>query len=179
MTRKVDVLNILMSEEELQISPSDAASLGINQGDIVRVASRQAEVRVRAKVTPAVPAGVVHMAFHFAETPTNELISSRPETLDPVTGTPAYKNCPVKVSKCQPENNAAVMVSVLYRASQDSAFMSQIARDPAAALQGYNLNDEEKAAVISGEVRKIEPLAGKLDERLKIWLMARQAQKKQ
>ena len=36
MTRKVDVLNILMSEEELRISPEDAAPLGINSGDIVR-----------------------------------------------------------------------------------------------------------------------------------------------
>ena len=178
MTRKVDILNILMSEEELQISPSDAASLGINQGDMVRVTSRQGEVKVRAKVTRAVPAGVVHMAFHFAECPTNELISSRPETLDPVTGTPAYKTCPVKISKCQPENNVAAMLSVLYRASQDSAFMDRLSRHAEAALQEYNLKDEEKAAIISGDVQKIEPLVGKLDERLKTWLKARQAQGK-
>ena len=178
MTRKVDILNILMSEEELQISPSDAASLGINQGDMVRVTSRQGEVKVRAKVTRAVPAGVVHMAFHFAECPTNELISSRPETLDPVTGTPAYKTCPVKISKCQPENNVAAMLSVLYRASQDSAFMDWLSRHAEAALQEYNLKDEEKAAIISGDVQKIEPLVGKLDERLKTWLKARQAQGK-
>jgi predicted molibdopterin-dependent oxidoreductase YjgC len=174
----VEVLNILMSEEELQISPSDAASLGINQSDMVRVTSRQGEVKVRAKVTRAVPEGVVHMAFHFAECPTNELISSRPETLDPVTGTPAYKTCPVKVRKCQPENNVAAMLSVLSRASQESTFMAQLARDPAAALQEYNLKDEEKAAITSGDARKIESLVGKLDERLKIWLTARQAQGK-
>jgi hypothetical protein len=39
------------------------------------------------------------MAFHFAECPTNELISARPETLDPVTGTPAYKTCPVRITR--------------------------------------------------------------------------------
>jgi hypothetical protein len=121
---------------------------------------------------------VVHMAFHFAETPTNELISSRPETLDPVTGTPAYKTCPVKVSKCPPENNAAAMVSVLYRASQDSTFTSQIARDPAAALKEYKLKEEERGAIASGDVKKIEALTGRLDERLKIWLIARQPQEK-
>jgi formate dehydrogenase alpha subunit len=178
MTRKVDILNTLMSEEEMQISPEDAASLGISAGDIVRVASRQGEVRVRARVTEAVPAGVVHMAFHFVETPTNVLISSRPETLDPVTGTPAYKTCPVRVSKCPPENSAAAMVSALYRASQDSAFMSRIVREPTVALQEYDLKDEERAALASGEVSKIEALTGRLDERLKILLLARQARGK-
>jgi formate dehydrogenase (NADP+) alpha subunit len=178
MTRKVDVLNFLMSEEELQISPTDASALGIRPGDIARVTSRQGSVKVRAKVTGAVPAGVVHMAFHFAETPTNELISSRPETLDPVTGTPAYKTCPVKISKCPPENNIAAMISVLYRASQDSAFMSQLARDPAEALREYNLKDEERAAIASGDVKKIEALTGRLDARLRTWLIARQAEGK-
>jgi formate dehydrogenase alpha subunit len=178
MTRKVDVLNILMSEEEMQISPRDAAALEINAGDIVSVASRQGEVRVRARVTEAVPPGVVHMAFHFVETPTNVLISSRPETLDPVTGTPAYKTCPVKVSKCPPENNAAAMISALYRAFQDSAFMVQIARDPAAALREYNLKDEERAAIASGDMPKIETFTGRLDERLKVWLQARQGREK-
>jgi predicted molibdopterin-dependent oxidoreductase YjgC len=178
MTRKVGILNALMSEEELQISPADATSLGINQGDMARVTSRQGEVKVRAKVTNAVPAGVVHMAFHFAETPTNELISSRPETLDPVTGTPAYKTCPVKVSKCQPESSAAAMVSILYRASQDSVFMAQLARDPATSLKEYKLKDKEGVAISSGDVEKIEALTGKLDERLRVWLVARQAQVK-
>jgi formate dehydrogenase major subunit len=178
MTRKVAALNKLMSEEELQISPSDAAPLGINPGDIVRVNSRQGEVRVRAKVTGAVPAGVVHMAFHFAETPTNELISADPKTLDPVTGTPAYKTCPVKISQCPPENNIAAMISALYRAYQDSAFMAQLARDPAAALKGYNLKDEERAAIAGGDVKKIETLTGRLDEHIRVWLMAGQAQKK-
>lgn len=99
MTRKVKALNILMSEEELRINPVDAASLGIDTGDMVVVSSRQGEVKVRAKVTGAVPEGAVHMAFHFAECPTNELIDASQATLDPVTGTPSYKTCPVKIVK--------------------------------------------------------------------------------
>jgi formate dehydrogenase alpha subunit len=178
MTRKVNVLNTLMSEEEMQISPGDAASLGINSGDIVSVASRQGEVKVRARVTEAVPTGVVHMAFHFVETPTNVLISSRPETLDPVTGTPAYKTCPVKVSKRAPDDSAAAMVSALYRAGQDSAFMSRIVREPASALREYRLKEEEMAALASGDVSRIESFTGRLDERLRVWLVARQARDK-
>jgi formate dehydrogenase alpha subunit len=99
MTRKVPGLNILMSEELVQINPQDAAPLDIEDGEMVRVTSRQGEVTVKTKVTEVVPVGMVAMAFHFAECPTNELISSKPATLDPVTGTPAYKTCPVKISK--------------------------------------------------------------------------------
>jgi predicted molibdopterin-dependent oxidoreductase YjgC len=99
MTRKVDLLNILMKEELVLMSPQDAAELEIEDGEMVRVASRQSEITARAKVTDMVPKGMVAMAFHFAESPTNELVSSRPETLDPVTKTPAYKTCPVKITK--------------------------------------------------------------------------------
>jgi predicted molibdopterin-dependent oxidoreductase YjgC len=99
MTRKVDVLNTLMPEETLQICPQDASAYAVADGEMVRVISRQGEVEVKAKVTDAVPAGMVAMAFHFVECPTNRLISSRPETLDPVTKTPAYKTCPVKIQK--------------------------------------------------------------------------------
>jgi formate dehydrogenase alpha subunit len=179
MTRKVPVLNILMSEEELQISPSDAEPLGIKNGDMARVTSRQGEVKVRARVTGAVPEGMVAMAFHFAETPTNELISASKETLDPVTGTPAYKTCPVKVVRCAPDGVAASVMAVLHRASRDNAFAAELARDPALALREYGLKDGERAAVVSGDVQKIEALVGSLDERLKVWLQASQARKKQ
>jgi predicted molibdopterin-dependent oxidoreductase YjgC len=177
MTRKVDVLNILMNEEECQINPADAASLGINQADIIQVASRHGEVKVRARVTDAVPPGVVHMAFHFAETPTNELISSAKETLDPVTGTPAYKTCPVKISKHAVTGKEA-MLSVFYRASREPGFIAQLARDPEDALKTYKLNDAEKAAILSGDFTKIESLTGKLNDRLKVWLLSRSEQEK-
>jgi formate dehydrogenase alpha subunit len=99
MTRKVRGLNVLMSEELAQINPQDATTLNINNGERVKVTSRQGEVLVKALVTKNVPVGMVAMAFHFAECPTNELISAEPETLDPVTKTPAFKTCPIKVSK--------------------------------------------------------------------------------
>lgn len=99
ITTKIKVLNILMSEEELRINPADAEALGINTGDLAQVSSRQGQVKVRANVTQFVPKGVVHMSFHFAECPTNELINASQATLDPVTKTPSYKTCPVKIVK--------------------------------------------------------------------------------
>jgi formate dehydrogenase (NADP+) alpha subunit len=175
MTRKVELLNILMSEEECQMNPADAVPLGVNDGDMIKVTSRNGAVDVRVKVSGIVPPGVVHMAFHFAETPTNVLISSAKETLDPVTGTPAYKTCPVRINKIEPAGGKTAMLEVLFRASRDAAFNALLASVPDYALTGYNLNDAEKAAVISGDVKKIESLTGKLDGRLKVWLLTRAA----
>jgi len=175
MTRKVEILNILMSEEEFRINPADAAPLGIKTGDMVQVTSRQGEVKVRAIVTMQVPPGVVHMAFHFAECPTNNLINADPATLDPVTGTPAYKTCPVKVKQLAAADSAARMVPVIYRATLDSAFAAQLAGNPTEALEEYGLTEAEESAIVSGDVLKIESLTGKLDEHLKVWLTSRSA----
>jgi formate dehydrogenase alpha subunit len=177
MTRKVDVLNILLHEEECEVCPADAAKLGINQADMVEVTSRNGKVKVRANVTDVMPEGVVHMAFHFADTPTNELISSAKETLDPVTGTPAYKTCPVKISKHVVSGKEA-MLSALYRASREPGFIAKLAGDPQGALKDYKLNDAEKAAILSGDVGKIEALTGKLNDRLRVWILSRSDQEK-
>jgi formate dehydrogenase alpha subunit len=173
MTRKVEALNILMPEELVQISPRDAEVLGINSGDMVQVTSEQGAVEVRAKVTRAVPLGMVAMAFHFAECPTNRLISSRPETLDPVTKTPAYKTCPVTIKKLDNVTAAAAILAVLNRASQDSDFLARLSQNPGEALKEYRLTDGEKAAIVSGNIEEIESSVGKLDKRLKCWLAAR------
>jgi len=172
MTRKSGVLNTLLHEEECEINPADAEKLGIKQGDMIKVASKQGEVRVRANVSTVMPQGVVHMAFHFADTPTNELISAKPETLDPVTGTPAYKNCPVKISRLAGGGKEQV-VSALYRAWREPDFVTELKNDPKGALKDYKLNNEEKAAVLSGDVEKIEAITGRLNDRIRVWLISR------
>jgi formate dehydrogenase alpha subunit len=177
MTRKVDALNDLLSEESAQINPSDAGPLGIEDGDLVRVASEQGEVQVRAQVTEAVPLGMVAMAFHFAECPTNRLISSRPDTLDPVTKTPAYKTCPVSVRKLETADPPAAMLAALHRASRDSAFRARLSHDLDEALAAYSLGAEEKQAVASLDVDRIETYTGRLDERLRQWLLAEASRK--
>jgi formylmethanofuran dehydrogenase subunit D len=178
MTRKVDVLNVLMPEEIADINPEDAELLCINTGDMVELASRQGEVQVRARVTTTVPVGMVAMAFHFAECPTNQLISSRPESLDPVTKTPAYKTCPVKIKKLDYATSAAAILAVLYRASQDGDFLGRLLASPDEALLEYSLADEEKAALASGDIEELESYVGKLDEHLRSWLVERQYQEK-
>ena len=53
-----------------------------------------------------------------------------------------------------------------------------MAENPAEALKEYDLTAEEKAALMSGDIRKVESWLGKLDERLRTWLMLRLSQEK-
>jgi len=52
-----------------------------------------------------------------------------------------------------------------------------MAANPHEALKEYyTLNAEEKAALASGDIKKIESWVGKLDERLATWLLCRLSQ---
>jgi len=94
MTRKVTGLNIIEPEGVVEISSKDALQLGISQDDKVRVVSRRGEVIAKAKVTEALPPGVVFMTFHFAESPANILTNPK---LDPVSKIPEFKVCAVAI----------------------------------------------------------------------------------
>jgi predicted molibdopterin-dependent oxidoreductase YjgC len=98
MTRKVRGLNIFHKEELVAMSPADAASLNIADGDIVKVTSRRGEVNARARVTDAAPQGTVAMTFHFAESPTNEITNP---AYDPVAKIPELKVAAVRVEKAE------------------------------------------------------------------------------
>ncbi len=96
MTRKVAGLNVIEPEGVVEISPEDASQLGIAQGDKVKISSRRGEVIAKAKVTEALPLGLVFMTFHFAESAANILTNPK---LDPVSKIPEFKVSAVKVEK--------------------------------------------------------------------------------
>jgi formate dehydrogenase alpha subunit len=96
MTRKVEGLNILKGEGEVEINPEDAFSLGISEGEKVKVISRRGEVIARTKVTEASPVGVVFMTFHFAESPANMLTNP---AIDPVAKIPEFKVSAVRIER--------------------------------------------------------------------------------
>lgn len=89
-------LDDILSEETADISHADAQRLGIHNGEYVKVRSRRGEVKVKAKVTPEVPPGMVWMAFHFREGCANWLTNA---VYDPVTFTAEYKACAVALEK--------------------------------------------------------------------------------
>ncbi len=94
MTRRSSGISEVVPEELAEINPDDAVTLGIANGDWLRVASRRGEVKVRAKVTDRSRLGSIFMTFHHQATITNNLTSDR---RDPITGTPEYKSCAVLV----------------------------------------------------------------------------------
>jgi predicted molibdopterin-dependent oxidoreductase YjgC len=98
MTRKVSGLNFLNPESVLEINPADAKKLKVKDGDPVTVISRRGQVSTKAKVTDTCLAGVVYMDFHFAESAANILTN---RALDPLSKTPEYKICAVRVEKGQ------------------------------------------------------------------------------
>lgn len=96
MTRRSPEILEVVPEELVEINPADARKLKIKDGQKVTVSSKRGKVRARAKVTDRSQKGNVFMTFHFEDALTNILTS---EHRDPITGTPEYKSCAVKISK--------------------------------------------------------------------------------
>jgi len=71
------------------------------------------------------------------------------------------------------------VLSVLARAADEPKFFARMTDDPHEALREYyTLSPEEKAALASGDIQKIEGWVGKLDKRLATWLWCRLSQEK-
>ncbi len=94
MTRKTPAIEQRQPENFVEIHPSDAARLGIGDGDEVRVATRRGEVAARARVADKVRPGVIWMPFHHAEASTNLLTN---DAFDNVTRTAEYKVCAARI----------------------------------------------------------------------------------
>ena len=76
------------------------------------------------------------------------------------------------------DTGGQALLTVLSRASKDNEFMAKLSQNPAEALEEYELTNEEKAALASGDVKWIESKLGTLEEPLRTWLNARLAQEK-
>lgn len=72
-----------------------------------------------------------------------------------------------------------VILAILARAADESDFLARLASDPGEALaEYYTLTAEERAALASGDIKRIEGWVGKLDKRLATWLWCRLSQEK-
>ena len=92
-TRRTDN-NIWHHEDVLEIHPFDAENRGIQQGDLVAIASRAGETTLRAEVTERIQPGVVYTTFHHPVTGANVVTT---EFADWATGCPEYKVTAVEV----------------------------------------------------------------------------------
>jgi len=96
MTRQSKGLDELYPGGDIQVNPDDAAALGVEQGELIEVASRRGAIHAKALITDKVPRGMVYMPFHFREAPANVLTI---DALDPVAKIPELKVCAVRLRK--------------------------------------------------------------------------------
>ena len=82
-------------EDVLEVHPHDAETRGINDGDLVALASRKGEISLKAAVTTRVQPGVVYTTFHNPETGANVVTT---EYSDWATDCPEYKVTAVQVT---------------------------------------------------------------------------------
>jgi formate dehydrogenase alpha subunit len=93
MTRN-SKLDDLYPEALVEIHPTDAARLGVNESDVVRVSSRRGTIVLRSKVSYKTTMGVVFIPFHFREAAANLLTI---DAVDPLAKIPEYKACAVRI----------------------------------------------------------------------------------
>ncbi|WP_342440038.1 formate dehydrogenase subunit alpha [Paenibacillus sp. FSL L8-0436] len=97
----------------IQMSPADGSSLGIEDGQLVHVVSRRGRVLARAQISNRVKTGATYMTYHFWIGACNELTG---DYLDPVSKTPEYKYCAIRIEKIADQLRAEQQVQQEYEA---------------------------------------------------------------
>jgi formate dehydrogenase alpha subunit len=95
LTRRVEGLLELAPRLEVALHPVDARRLGVEDGDVILVASRRGELQGHARLTEAVRPGSIFVPFvKLADSAANFLTNA---AFDPVSKIPEYKVCAVRI----------------------------------------------------------------------------------
>jgi len=81
--------------ETLDLSPEDAARLGVAEGDRVRVVSRRGAVEAPIHIDEALRPGLTFMTMHFPEEVATNLLTI--DATDPVSGTAEFKATAIRI----------------------------------------------------------------------------------
>ena len=85
--------------ETIDLSPDDARSIGVVDGEVVNVASRRGAVSVPVRIDPGLRPGLVFMSFHFPDdVDVNQLTI---DATDPKSGTAEFKASAVRIEKLE------------------------------------------------------------------------------
>ena len=99
----------LRRPEALDMSPEDAAELGLAEGDSVTVASRRGSVTAPVHVEPGLRPGLVFMTLHNQDDVRVNLLTI--DATDPRSGTAEFKACAVRVTPAATAATAAAVAS--------------------------------------------------------------------
>lgn len=96
MTRRSEILEDIDRGPHVEISPADAETLHINDGERILAVSRRGSITLPAFITERVNKGMVFIPFHYREAAANLLTN---DALDPVCKIPEAKVCAVRLEK--------------------------------------------------------------------------------
>ncbi len=94
MTRRATVLDALEPEALVQVHPKTLRKLGVDAGDMLRLATRRGAIEVMARADRAVSEDTVFLPFAYVEAAANLLTNA---ALDPYGKIPEFKFSAVKV----------------------------------------------------------------------------------
>jgi anaerobic selenocysteine-containing dehydrogenase len=83
--------------ESLDISPEDAASMGLDDGERVRVVSRRGSLEVPVRIDPSLRPGLTFMTLHFQDDVTTNILTI--DATDPKSGTAEFKATAIRIEK--------------------------------------------------------------------------------
>lgn len=95
MSRRSAPLHWRDPRDWVEINAIDAQAAGIEDAAPVVIRSRRGEVKTLARISEHVPAGMIFLAFHWAEAPAN--ILTQDYAIDPIAKIPEFKLCTVRV----------------------------------------------------------------------------------
>jgi formate dehydrogenase major subunit len=104
ITRRASVLDTLEPEAIACLNVRDLQAMGMEPGDMLRVATRRGTLELKARVDRAVPAGMVFIPFCYAEAPANFLTNPQ---LDPFGKIPEFKFCAARIEPASAPATAA------------------------------------------------------------------------
>jgi formate dehydrogenase major subunit len=99
MTRRSYALDTIAPDAHVYLNPDDAAGMGIDEGDFVRITSRRGSIELAAKLSFRDTPGTCFIPFHFREAAANVLTI---DEIDPTGKIPEFKFCAVKVERAGP-----------------------------------------------------------------------------
>ncbi|MEP6298469.1 MAG: molybdopterin dinucleotide binding domain-containing protein, partial [Ilumatobacter sp.] len=83
--------------EALDLNPSDAADLGIADGERVRVSSPRGSVEMAVRVQPDIPVGLTFTTYHFPDLVDINLLTN--DAWDRRSGTSEFKAAAIRIDK--------------------------------------------------------------------------------
>jgi len=99
-TRRIGPLVDQYPTPKVEIHPKLAASLGIHDGEIVRVASRRGFLELPAHVVATIRPDTVFIPYHWPGDRSANRLTVR--AYDPIAGIPEFKVAAVRVEKLRP-----------------------------------------------------------------------------